>query len=384
MKKVFLFSLLILGLSCNDSDNVFEEVFNRGGYVEFVNNFETDPISILDFNEFVFSEDIIDPNNNAILYQLDLLHDGKVVENFITIDTFPSKINFTGTEVLDALNSTVLELNISSSIDFIAKITTPDGVFKGTLSDFNFDTNTQNGGNNGANVFRTPRNNALQFGFSVFLPSPIKLRGTSFEEPFGNDQPYTKRGGEREDEELINNAGERSVQYTAVGNGVNDEIGFRTFVDFDNGNFAGWTSEKIGVSSEDALFPTGFADGSRAYQVADTDGSVIIVFDRVEVDNLVNPITGVQVKYNPAESGYESSDIILITAEVEKANGTSEIVELLNITGPDIDAGLEGQWNTANSGLIQDAVAYTLTIEARTSVDEETIFFDDMILFTLE
>lgn len=384
MKKVFLLSLLILGLSCNDTDDVFKEVFNRGAYIEFANEPEFESINLVRFEEYVFSEEITDPNNNAISYQLDLSYKNEVIENFVTVETFPSTLTFTGQQILDALGIAKLEFDISSPINFTAKITTPDGVFIGAQSDFDFDTNTQNGGNFGSNVFRTPKNPALQFSLSAFLPGVIKLRGTSFEEPFGNDQVYNKPGGPTDGSELSNNPGERSVQYTAVGNGVDNEIGFRTFVSFNPGK-VGWTSEKIGVSSEDAILASGFADGSQAYELEDTDGSLLIVFDKVEVDNSVNSVTGVEIKYYIDRSGYESGDFITISADVERADGTQESIVLLDINGTGIeDANIEEQWLTATTGLLENVVSYTLTVEADTSADGETFFFDDMKVFTVE
>lgn len=384
MKKVFLLSLLVLGLSCNDTDDVFKEVFNRGGYIEFVNEPEFESINLVRFEEYVFSEEITDPNNNAILYQLDLSYKNQVIENFVTVETFPSTLTFTGQQILDALSIAKLEFDISRPINFTAKITTPDGVFIGTQSDFNFDTNTQNGGNFGSNVFRTPKKPALQFSLSAFLPGVIKLRGTSFEEPFGNDQVFNKPGGSTDGSELSNNSGERSVQYTAVGNGVDNEIGFRTFVNFNPGK-VGWTSEKIGISSEDAILASGFADGSQAYELEDTDGSLLIVFDKVEVDNSVNSITGVEIKYYIDRSGYESDDFITISADVERADGTQESIVLLDINGTGIeDANIEEQWLTATTGLLENVVSYTLIVEADTSADGETFFFDDMKVFTIE
>lgn len=384
MKKVFLLSLLVLGLSCNDTDDVFKEVFNKGAYIEFANEPDFNSISLIEFSEYTFSEEIIDPNDNAILYQLDLSYKDKVIENFVTVETFPSILTFTGQQILDALNITNLEFDISSPINFTAKITTPDGVFIGKQSDFNFDNNTQNGGSFGSNVFRTSRSPALQFSLSVFLPDVIKLRGTSFEEPFGNDQPYNKPGDATDGNELSNNPGERSVQYTAIGNGIDNEIGFTTFVKFAPGN-VGWTSEKIGVSSEDAILASGFADGSQAYELEDTDGSLLIVFDKVEVDNSINKITGVEIKYYIDRSGYESGDFIKITADIERVDGTQETLVLLDINGTDIEnTNIEEQWLTATSGLLQNVVSYTLTVEADTSADGETFFFDDMKVFTLE
>jgi hypothetical protein len=384
MKKVFLLSLLVLGLSCNDTDDVFKEVFNKGAYIEFANEPEFNSISITKFSEFIFSEEIIDPNNNATLYQLDLSYKNDVIENFVTVETFPSTLTFTGQQILDALNITNLELDISSPINFTAKITTPDGVFIGKQSDFNFDNNTQNGGTFGSNVFGTSRSPALEFSLSVFLPDVIKLRGTSFEEPFGNDQPYNKPGGPTDGDELSNNPGERSVQYTAIGNGVDNEIGFKTFVKFALDN-AGWTSEKIGVSSEDAILASGFADGSQAYELEDTDGSLLVVFDKVEVDNSINKISGVEIKYYIARSGYEPTDFIKITAEIEGADGSQEEMVLLDVNGTDIEnTGIEEQWLTASTGLLENVVSYKLTLEADTSVNGETFYFDDMKVFTIE
>ncbi len=383
MKKAYILTLVLLGLSCDGTDDIFEEDFARGGFAQFAQDLETTRFNLLTFNEATFSAEVIDPNNNIISYALSLIYGDIVVDDFIVLNALPGTVQFTGQEVLTALGLTLDDLDTAISLRFLATITTPDGVFSGNRPAFDGDTNAIVGGDTANEIFASAMRQAVDFNFSFFLPPPKKLRGTSFEEPFGNDEPYTKPGGVTESEELTNNPGERAVQYTAQGTGVDDEIGFRTEVFFVDGD-SGFTSERIGVSTDVDAVGGAFVDGVQGYQIEDVDGLLRLTFDRVPVDNSANPTSGVQIQYYPIEADHESGDNLTIIAEIERADGSSETLELLNISGTDIDNGLEERWNLADSGFLNDVVAYTLIVETNIDSGAEDVYLDQMLVYIPE
>lgn len=384
MKHIYLIILLVFIISCNDNNNdVFSENFERGGLVVWDQVPESFRLNILEFDTIEFSNGVEDPNNNIISYDLSMTYGDITVDKFITITSFPNTLMFTGTEVLEALQITKEELDTSLQLEFIATITTTNGIFNGESVDFNNDTNSNDGGDSGTELFDNPAfNQAINFSLSLFIPPPLKLRGTSFEEPFGTDDRYTRTDATAV-EELLNNPGERHVQHTAVGNGVDDEIGFRSFFTDPNTTVSspGFTSEQIGVSNDPG--PTGgsFLDGDQAYQVEDIDGTIRIEFDRVPIDPAQHPTTGVQIQYFPiGGNNRESDDFIRATAIVERADGSTENIVLLDIDGLTVNNGLD-RWNLIDSGFLDNVTAYTLIIEIAVDGGSEDTYFDQMLVY---
>lgn len=387
MKKLYITLILALGLtiSCNDtSSDVLEENFERGGLVIWDKVPESFRLNLLDIDNLVFANGVEDPNNNIISYDLALTYGDITVDKFVTITSFPNTLTFSGQDILTALNLTKEEIDIAVPLNFVAIITTTNGIFDGATVDFNNDTNVNEGGDSGTELFDNPSfNQAINFKMSFFIPPPKKLRGTSFEEPFGNEAFYTKPGGVTESEELTNNPGERNVMYVAQGIGADDEIGFKAEVFFESGD-NGFTRERIGVSTNKSAVGGSFVDGSQGYQVEDVDGLFRLTFDTVPVDNTVYSSSGVQIQYYAIEADRELVDNLTIKADIEKADGSTETLELLNVSGNDLDDGLEGRWNLVDSGFLPDVVAYTLIIETNIDSGAEDIYFDQMLVYIPE
>ncbi|TSE11472.1 hypothetical protein [Aquimarina algiphila] len=384
MKKInVLLALLILGISCNDSSDILEDNFTRGGLVVWDQVPDSFRLNVLEFEDLVFSNGVEDPNNNIISYDLRMTYGDITVDKFITLTSFPNTLTFSGQEILTALNLTKDDLDIAIPLNFVAVITTTNGVFDGARIDFDSETNSNDGGDSGTELFDNPAfNQAINFGLSLFVPPPLKLRGTSFEEPFGTDDRYTRTDAVAVGE-LLNNPGERHVQHTAVGTGIDDEIGFRSFFEDPNTTVSspGFTSEQIGISNDPG--PTGgsFLDGDQAYQVEDIDGTIRIEFDRVTVDATQHPTTGIQIQYFPiGGNNRESDDFIRATAIVERADGSMETLVLLDINGLVVNDGLD-RWNLIDSGFLTDVVAYTLTVEIAVDGGSEDTYFDQMLVY---
>ena len=391
MKKIYILALFVLGLACSESTDVLEENFTRGGLVVW----ETVPSSFtLNFAEIEtteFSHVVEDPNNNIISYDLRLIYDGIVVDKFITLTTFPTTLTITAANLLQVLNLTPEEVDLSIPFDFLATITTTGGVFDGAPVDFDSATNTNNGGNSATELFDNPAfNQAILFSLNFLIPPPPNIGGTFFEEPFGSAGDY-ERDDPVAEGELFNNPGQPAVQHTALGPIGENEIGFRTF--FSNPNMSvespGFDDENIGVTTDASLVGGFFDGGSQAYRLEDTDGVLTILFDRVEIDSSVHPQTGVRIQFYPGETAWEPEDFLRITAEVERGDITETVV-LIDVIGDDdpdgndIDSIYMGQWNIATTELFDGVTAYTLQIEAQTGANAEFIYFDEMLIYLPE
>ncbi|TRX54303.1 hypothetical protein FNH22_19495 [Fulvivirga sp. M361] len=301
----------------------------------------------MEFDNLTFSNEISDPNNNATSYSLALVFGTLTVDNFVTVNSFPGTIIFTGDMLLDAAGLTINDITPSTEFSFVAIVTTPTGVYTGSAPSFNTSSNTQEGGNTAVNLFRRGLNDAMDFTMTFFVPPPKKLRGTSFEEPFAapsDGADYIRTGGPTDEGELLNIDGQRHVIHVAVGTGVDDEIGFKSEF-FDNGG-SGFENEEIGVTrkTEDV---GAYVDGVQGFQLEDVDGLFRLTFDKVDIPD-GTPRTGVRIQIFFRETSWDDDDTIRIYAEIERS-GSPETIELMSANGADINA-MEGRWNLADSG----------------------------------
>ncbi|WP_394749911.1 hypothetical protein [Spongiimicrobium salis] len=383
MKKIYFLFVVLLGFSCNEPGDVLDDNFQRGALIVFDTRPETTRINALDIENYTFSAVVSDPGNNVTAYELRLIYEDIVVNNFISLSSFPATLEFTGQDILSALNLTAEEIDPSRAVQLIATLTIPSGTFDGAVTDFNTDENIQEGGDSSGVLFIDDNlafNQAINFRLSFFIPPPRRLRGTSFEEPFGTGfgSDYTRPDTEEDvTAELMNNPGERSVMYSAVGSGPDDEIGFRTF--FESTGDGGFTSEEIGVTTATGEVGA-FIDGEQGYQLEDIDGLLRLTFDEVLVDPATNPSSGIRIQFFPRATSWEADDTLTIFANITRADGSTDTLELTNISGAQIDE-LEGRWNVADTGFMPDVVSYVLIIEAVVDSGNEDIYFDEMLVF---
>ncbi len=391
MKKIYVLLLLVFGISCNDTSDVLGENFTRGGLVVWETVPSAFTLDFLAIETTEFSHGIEDPNNNIISYELSMSYEDVTIDKFITITTFPSDLVIKGSDILTALNLTPEEFDITIPLEFVATVTTTDGVFSGVPTDFDSSTNTNNGGEAGPQLFDNPAfNQAITFSLKFIFPPPPNIGGTFFEEPFGSASDY-ERADPIAEGELFNNPGQPSVQHTAAGPIGENEIGFRTF--FSNPDFSvsspGFDDENIGVTTDGSLVGGFFDGGQQAYRLEDTDGVLTILFDRFVIDPNVHPQTGIRIQFFPGDTSWEDDDFLTITAEVEQG-GMSEIITLIDIIGDDdpegddIETAYMGQWNVATTELFEGVTAYTLKIDAKTGANSEFIYFDEMLIYLPE
>ena len=310
-----------------------------------------------------------------------LVYNDTQVENFLEVNTFPSDLVIKLQSVLDVLNLTAEDITIDTEFQFIANVTTPLGVFNGLNPSFNTDTNTMDGGSIGPGSLEVNPDSAMNMLVTFFLPPPRKIRGTSFEEAFaavdpGDDYVRLDSEGDDDEGELFNHVGERHVMHTSVGNSVDNEIGFRSFF-FSNGG-GGFRNEEIGVTqkTEDV---GAYVDGVQGFQLEDVDGLYRLLFDKVDINPAVDPLTGVQVQVFFRSTTWEDDDYIKIYAEVEK-DGEIELIELLNLIGPQINE-IKDKWNVVDSGFLEGVTSYQLIIDSEIDSTNEEIYFDGMLVY---
>lgn len=384
MKQLFKWIFCIMLFSCSTDTNLLEDVAVRGGFIVF----DEIPLELnynfLDLADFQLNARLEDPNNNATSYSLTLISDGIEVPDFIVLNSFPASLDITIPMLVDALGISESDLEFTDEFRFFATVITPTGTYIFEEPDFN-DENENEGGNTANNLFRTGyANQAMDFTIRFFVPPPQKLRGTSFEEPLKavNTYPeypdYVRTGANNEEGFLENHTDQPYVTYTAVGSGVDDEIGFTSeFIDIgDSGN--GFHNEEIGVTDKlDEVIA--YQDGVQGFQVEDVDGLFRLTFDTVNIPS-GNPSTGVQMQIFFRVTGWEDDDFIHVYALVERSGGT-ETIDLMNIDGDDIDEGLEGRWLTIDTGFLLDVEAYTLTVDLIMDSGNEDVYLDRMLVY---
>ena len=383
MKHIYKWFFCILIVACSSNDNnLIDDITVRGGFIQFEDIPEELTFNFLQIADFSIDSKLIDGNNNATSYSLTLIHEGNEVPDFIVINSFPAALLIDIPTILSALGLTMDDIDDTAEFRFLASVTTPEDVYTGLNPDFNSTTNENEGGNSVARLIQSTTKQAMDFTIRFFVPPPKKLRGTSFEEPFAAADPgadYIRTEGNDEDAELLNHAGERHVMHVATGTGVDDEIGFRSFYISTGDGGAGFANEEAGVTQKTEDVGS-YPDGIQGFQLEDIDGLWRLVFDKVTVNNGTDPLTGVQVKFFPRTVGYESSDNIHIYVEIERVGGATETLELMDLSGNDIE-DIQGKWNTVSSGFLDNVISYTLTIDSEINSAFEEFYFDEMLVF---
>ena len=158
-----------------------------------------------------------------------MTHNGTVVNDFIVINSFPTDLEFTISDITSALGITNADVVLSSEFELFATIVTPTGTYTALPPDLD-DNNVNQGGNTTTRLQAAGLRDAIQFKVTFFLPPAKTIRMTSFEElAVGPDNAvYVRNGAPDETLDLINGPDPMFVDYTAAGTSADDEIGFNT------------------------------------------------------------------------------------------------------------------------------------------------------------
>lgn len=387
MKRLINISLcFLILLSCSDNNNLLEDIAVRGGYVQFKSK-PTLEFNILKLDTEKVSEEIVDPNNNIQSYSLALYHNSTVVENFKTINSFPSNLDITIAEIINALGITEDDVKLNTKFTLVATIVTPTGTYSGFSP--NYDSNNVNqGGNTTTRLKSTGLLDAIEFDVTFFLPPPKKVRGTSFEEVAigAATDTYERNGGLDETGDLTNRDNPPYVDFTATGTGTNDEIGFNTeyyAVSGISSSGLGFSRERIGVYS---LFEDyeAYPDGEQGYHIEDADGGIRITFDTVEIPaDEVQSGVSFDVYFN--DTSWESKDGLYAYANIVYRDNTTAKRDIVELYDNDVEA-VAGSWktfviNSSGTGFLKNVKSYELVIEAQSGATTESFDIDNIVIY---
>ena len=384
MKHIYKWFFCVLLISCNSNDNnLLEDATVRGGFIQFVEVPKEFSFNLLNIEDFNIDTKLIDPNSNASSYSLTLFYNDIEIPDFIVLNAFPTTLSINIQMIVDALGLSLEDIDTSTEFKFLATVVTPKGSFTGVPPDFNAETNENEGGNTVARLLEAGLKDAMDFSIRFFLPPPYALRYTSFEEPEGANEgvKYVRNGGSDETGDLINGVNPPFVDYVAVGNTRDDEIGFDSeYISTGNTAGNGFVEEEIGVTNQLFHFDA-YPDGDQGFKLEDIDGNFRINFDKVVVPAEENK-SGVQIRVWFKETTWESSDSLHIYANVEGPNGP-EVIDIVDFIGPDINS-MRGFWATFDTGFLSDITSYQVIIDAEMNVGAEDMYFDNLVIYVPE
>lgn len=375
---------LLLVFGCANEYNTFEDITDRGGYIAFTEEPRLS-FNILKLDSEVFTGTLYDPNENATGYTLSMIYDEVVVaENLFEVSTFPATLQFSITEILEMLELTEDDIDLTDKITFVAKVTTPTGIFDGRSPDFDFN-NINQGGDTTIRLKDPAQYNAMEFSIGFYQPPGKKIRGTSFEElPIGvEDAVYNRNGGNDETLDLINGGAPPYVDYTAKGTGTDDELGFDSeyvaITDISTSSL-GFSEERIGVFSLLENYEA-YPDGTKGFHVEDGDGAIRITFDTVEVPEGQNN-SGISFQVFFGDTNWEELDGIHAYANIT-TDGGNDVLELASTFSNDVEA-IAGQWKEINSGFLKGIRSYQLVIQIQSGATPEFFDLDNIIVYEAE
>lgn len=381
--SIQLILALLLAIGCSKDNNTFDDITVRGGFVSFEETPELS-YSVLSLDSDAISATLIDSNGNAISYSLSATYGDITAEDIVTVTEFPYDLELPIATVLEALGLTEEDIELGSTMSFIGTVTSPEGTFSGASPDYN-DNNENEGGDTTDRAKLYFPNQAMDFSISFFQPAGKKIRGTSFEEvPIGaEDDTYDRNGSNDETLDLINGLLPPYVDYSALGSGVDDELGFDSeylaITDISTSSL-GFSEERIGVYSllEDY---EAYPDGVQGFHSEDADGAIRITFDTVEVPE-GQENSGVSFQVFFGDTGWEELDGLHAYANITTDSGT-DVLELASIYSDDVEA-VAGQWYEINSGYLKGIRSYQLVIQIQSGATAESFDIDNVIIYESE
>lgn len=380
--KVLVCCLVIIG--CTDDSNLLDDIAVRGGFVQFNEAPTTLNLNILELETTGVSEAVIDPNANIISYSLNLFYNNTVITDFKELNTFPTNLEISVTEITDALGISNADIDLNTTFTFVALITTPTGSFSGLSPDLD-GNNVNLGGDSTVRLKAVGLRDAIEFDVTFFQPPAKTIRKASFEEVLvgPDDAEYDRNGANDETGDLINGVNPPFVDYTAVGTSVDDEIGFNSeyiAVPGISSSSLGFSLERIGVTATVEDFDA-YPDGVQGYHLEDVDGKIKITFDTVNVPT-GQTNSGVSFQAFFRDTSWETYDGLYAYVNVTRASG-NEVIEMADLYDNDVEA-VSGTWNTYNTGFLDDVISYQLVIEASCGASSEDIYIDNVVVYEPE
>lgn len=206
----------------------------------------------------------------------------------------------------------------------------------------------------------------LVFTMQVALAQTIAY--TSFEEPATGGK-YTDTGDAAVDHALVNNSGEASVNYVSTGG----ELGFTSYY-YNTEDGSGLTDgDYVGVTDYTNTVGS-FTDGSKGFQMSDTDGLMVTTLDTVDISAYAS--VQISVDYFINDDTWETSPMDYV--HIWLVLDGKDSLDMLNTYGSDIDdLGIEGMWRTAVTQVSgYSKVNVKLALQSNGSF--EAVYFDNI------
>ncbi|WP_147406098.1 hypothetical protein [Aquimarina sp. BL5] len=177
LHKILVLLSLTMIISCtDDSKNPLPDfAASQGAFIRFVDEIAPPTVSFAVPAEASISLPVEDVNGNTTSYSLDMIAtvggNVSIIDDFITIDSFPATLTISAQMIADALNIPLNDLDFGDNFAFVAEAVRNDGVaFTGQVPVFDGDTGILSGGNTSANLLTGVYRNAMAFNFTFACP----------------------------------------------------------------------------------------------------------------------------------------------------------------------------------------------------------------------
>ena len=157
--------LILMGCS-SDDNNLLEDIAIRGGFIQF-SDVPTLEFDVLNADSAVVSEVLIDPNENATSYSLDLIYNDVVVSDFLTLNSFPANLEIQVGDALSAVGLSSSDVTSDTVLTFVATIVTTTGTYSGLSPDFD-ENNVNQGGDSTVRLKSDGLRDAIEFDITFF------------------------------------------------------------------------------------------------------------------------------------------------------------------------------------------------------------------------
>ena len=184
--------------------------------------------------------------------------------------------------------------------------------------------------------------------FLIFLPSMVFSQiGNGFENISGFvpsfDCRYTDPSQGSGTPHILVDFDEVEGCFIAVSEtGTADILGYTCMIDESSPNGSGGLSNDVfgvvsgeGITNELEDLDVAF-EGEQIFAMSDTDGTVTMTFDVVDLSGMVNPVASISYFLRPSD--YETEDIFKVTVLI--SGGCSDTINLIDTSGVDIDLSL--------------------------------------------
>ncbi len=196
---------------------------------------------------------------------------------------------------------------------------------------------------------------------------------TSFEEPEAGEN-YVDPNGANNNHDLVNFPGLNSMDYDGSG----DEIGFDAIF-IDTRDITSGLSDNVGVTDD---YADGFTNGGQGYVLLDTDGTIQVTFDPVNVEGFDQVFLSLDwfIQSSNYEGAVDADDTGNDIFRITIITDTEDVLTIVDVDGDQLEQQYSNQFGTWAT-LFEDISGIKtaqLVIEVDTNTDSEGIAFDNI------